>query len=114
MDQYSAEKGLAIFYPIVIALSFICSVTSAIAWTHWKYVLDACPETNCGCYLYGRTTYTYFEGGHIAYCHLAVYGLILPIIFGVIFGCYHVYRVCMGTGKRRSGKTHIRQRYMRI
>lgn len=110
MSQYGAEKALAFFYPLVMITSVICCITSAVAWTHWRYVLNACPDTNCGCFLHGRSTYTSFEGGHIAYCHYATYGLVLPLIFAVIFGLYHVYRICMGTAKRKSGTTTIRQR----
>ncbi|XP_055372241.1 uncharacterized protein LOC129606145 [Condylostylus longicornis] len=110
MDQYSAEKGLAIFYPLIILLSFICTVCSTVLWNHWKYVLDLCPETNCGCFLYGRSTYSTYEGGHIAYCHFAAYGMVFPIIFSLIFGSYHVYRVCMGKGKPRTGTATVRQR----
>lgn len=110
MDMYSAERGLAILYPLIIGLSFIASVTSAVAWAHWKYVLDTCVETNCGCFLFGTSTRTYFTGGHVAYCHFAVYGLVLPVIFAIIFSCYHVYRVCMGTGKRQAGTMTVKQK----
>jgi len=57
-----------------------------------------------------NVAYSTFEGGHIAYCHFAAYGVALPIIFSIIFGCYHVYRVCMGKGKPRSGTATVRQR----
>ncbi|XP_013102486.1 uncharacterized protein LOC106083780 [Stomoxys calcitrans] len=107
---YAAERSLAYLYPIVIASSVICCVTSGIGWSHWRYALNGCPETNCGCYLYGRNTFRSFDGGHIAYCHYATYGLILPLLFCVSLGIYHVYRVCLGTGKRKSGTTTIRQR----
>lgn len=110
MDQFTIERGLAILYPLIIALSFICCVTSAVAWTHWKYVLDTCIETNCGCYLFGLSSRTYFTGGHVAYCHFAVYGLVFPVIFAIIFGCFHVFRVCMGSGKRKTGTATVKQR----
>lgn len=110
--SYGAERSLAYLYPLVIASSIICCVTSGTSWSHWRYVLNACPETNCGCYLHARSTYTSFEGGHIAYCHYATYGLILPLLFCTVLGIYHVYRVCLGTGKRKSGTTTIRQRWV--
>ncbi|XP_037954525.1 uncharacterized protein LOC119685436 [Teleopsis dalmanni] len=108
--SYEAEKTLSLFYPFIIITSAICCITSGVAWAHWRYVLNACPETNCGCYLFARSTYSSFEGGHIAYCHFATFGLLLPLIFAIILGIYHVYRVCMGTAKRKSGTTTIRQR----
>lgn len=110
MDTYSSEKLLAFFYPLIIFMSILCCITSGIAWVHWRHVLNACPITNCGCFLNGHSTYNEFEGGHIAYCHFATYGLILPLFFAVILGIYHVYRVCMGTGKRKQGVTTLRQR----
>ncbi|XP_073818872.1 uncharacterized protein [Musca autumnalis] len=108
--SYSTERSLAFLYPLVIVSSIVCCVTAGIGWSHWRYVLNACPETNCGCYLHARSTYTSFEGGHIAYCHYATYGLILPLLFCTVLGIYHVYRVCLGTGKRKAGTTTIRQR----
>ncbi|XP_030564275.1 uncharacterized protein LOC115765042 isoform X3 [Drosophila novamexicana] len=108
--SYSAERALSYFYPFIILTSLICCITSAVAWTHWRYVLNACPDTNCGCVLHGRTTYNSFEGGNIAYCHYATYGLILPLIFAVVLGVYHGYRMCIGKGKRKAGTTTIRQR----
>lgn len=110
MGQYAAEVALAYLYPTVMLTSAICCITSGVAWAHWRYVLNACPETDCGCVLHGRTTYLSFEGGHIAYCHFATYGLLLPLLFAIVLGIYHVYRVCMGTAKRKSGTTTIRQR----
>jgi hypothetical protein len=72
MDQYSAEKLLAFFYPAIAIFSGITAASTAVAWNHWKYVLDVCVEENCGCILNGRSTPTYFVGGHVAYCHWAV------------------------------------------
>ncbi|XP_075159561.1 uncharacterized protein LOC142232778 [Haematobia irritans] len=108
--SYGAERYLAYLYPIVIASSIICCITAGIGWTHWRYVLNGCPETNCGCFLYGRNAFRSFDGGHIAYCYFATYGLIFPLLFCIVLGIYHVYRVCMGVGKRKSGTTTIRQR----
>lgn len=110
MNQYVAEKLLAIIYPLIILFAFICSICSAITWNHWKYVLDVCIERNCGCILFGVSTPSFFTGGHVAYCHLSVYGLIFPILVGIILGSFHLYRVCMNKGKSRSGTTTVRQR----
>ncbi|XP_014095499.1 uncharacterized protein [Bactrocera oleae] len=108
--SYGAEKTLAYLYPLIIGTSVICCITSGVAWAHWRYVLNACPESNCGCILHGRSTYSSFEGGHIAYCHFATYGLIFPLLFAIVLGIYHAYRICMGTTKRKAGTTTIRHR----
>lgn len=110
------EKLLAIFYPSVVACGFICSVTTAVAWNHWKYVLDTCVSTNywevnCGCILKGLSTITYFVGGHVGYCHWATFGLLLPMFVAIVFGCYHVWRVCFGVRGKRHGQQTVRQRY---
>lgn len=110
------EKLLAIFYPLVVACGFICSVTTAVAWSHWKYVLDTCVSTsyyevNCGCILKGLSTITYFIGGHVGYCHWATFGLLLPMFIAIIFGCYHVWRICFGVRGKRHGQQTVRQRY---
>lgn len=113
------EKLLAIFYPLVVACGFICSVTTAVAWSHWKYVLNTCVPTgtdyynnerNCGCILKGLSTITYFIGGHYGYCIWATFGLLLPMFVAIIFGCYHVWRVCFGVRGRRHGQHTVRQR----
>lgn len=108
---YDQEKVLAICYPLVLVCSFVTVVTTAIAWNHWKYVLDTCVETNCGCILNGISTITYFTGGHVAYCHWATFGLVLPVLMAVFFGCYHVWRVCLSTGHtRRGSRQTVKQR----
>lgn len=110
MDETKREKLLAISYPLLIACGFICCVTSATAWNHWKYVLDTCVnEINCGCILNGISTITYFTGGHVAYCHVATFALLFPMLAAFILGSYHVWRVCMSSNHSR---THtMRQRY---
>lgn len=109
--SYRTEKQLSLLYPLIIGTSVSCCITSAMAWNHWKYVLNICPLTNCGCFLYGRSTYNMFEGGHISYCHFATYGLIIPLILSISYGIYHGYRICMGTAKRKSAATTLRQRF---
>lgn len=109
-SSYGAERALACLYPLLAGCTVLCCITSGVLWSHWQYVLNACPESNCGCFLHARTTYTSFEGGHIAYCHYATYGLILPLIFAAILAIYHIYRVCLGVAKPRSGTTTIRQK----
>lgn len=112
--SYRTEKQLSLLYPLIIGTSVSCCITSAMAWNHWKYVLNICPLTNCGCFLYGRSTYNMFEGGHISYCHFATYGLIIPLVLSIFYGIYHGYRICMGTAKRKSAATTLRQRLIFI
>lgn len=108
--SYYAERALSLLYPLAIVSSLVCCITSAVAWTHWQYVLNACPDTNCGCVLHGKSTFHSFEGGNVAYCHFATYGLLLPLLFAVVLGVYHGYRMCIGRGKPKAGTTTIRQR----
>ncbi|XP_031639702.1 uncharacterized protein LOC116351708, partial [Contarinia nasturtii] len=58
----------------------------------------------------GVSTITYFTGGHIAYCHFATFGLFLSIITALIFGSYHVWRICMTDSTRKSSRHSVRQR----
>lgn len=110
MEQGGAEKLLACLYPLIASMSFICTVTSAVAWNHWKYVLDTCVEVNCGCILHGMSTPTYFTGGHVAHCHWAVYGPLIAILISLIFGVFHCFRYCFGKGQNRSGTTTVRHK----
>lgn len=110
MDSSKSELLLAYFYPLIIVFGFICSVTSAVAWNHWKFVLDSCVEQNCGCILNGISTITYFRGGHIAYCHWATFGLIVSMLFALVFGSYHVFRVCISSGPKRVSSHSVRQK----
>lgn len=112
MNEYDSERRLAYLYPLIGALSFICCISTAVAWHHWQYVLDTCVETNCGCILNGLSTPTFFTGGHIAYCHWATYGLVLPIIFCFIFGIFHLFRVCCGRPRGHTSTATVRQRWV--
>lgn len=111
LSQYETERWLAWCYPLLILFSFIGAICTAVAWNHWKMVLDTCVDWNCGCFLYGSSTPTYYIGGHIAYCHWSVYGLIIPMAFAIIFGTFHVFRVCIGNvGRPRRGVASVRQK----
>lgn len=111
LGPYKSEKLLAYFYPIIIGCGFICVITSAIAWNHWKYVLDTCVEVNCGCILNGISTLTYFTGGHVAYCYWATFGLIVSMCIAFIFGSYHFFRICIASGGNRRSTHTVRQKY---
>ncbi|XP_059617598.1 uncharacterized protein LOC132262357 [Phlebotomus argentipes] len=111
MDEYTLERLLAWFYPLIAAFSLVATVTFAVAWNHWKYVLDTCdPRLFCGCIFNARSTPTYFVGSHVAYCYWATVGPLLGAAVAVFFGTYHVWRVCMGKGRSRTGTTTVKQR----
>lgn len=112
MNPQKCEKWLSYIYPIIIVCGFVCGATSAIVWNHWKYVLDTCVERNCGCILNGVSTITYFTGGHIAYCHYVTFALLLSMGVALIFGSYHVWRVCMSKNSRTPNRHSARQRYV--
>lgn len=42
MEEYAAERWLAIFYPLVLGFSIVTSICYAIGYSHWKAVLDRC------------------------------------------------------------------------
>lgn len=112
MDPRTREKLLSYFYPLIVVLGFVCTITSAIVWNHWKYVLDTCVERNCGCILNGVSTITYFTGGHIAYCHYVTFALVLSAAAGVVFGSYHLWRTCMSKNSMRASRHSVRQRFV--
>lgn len=64
MDQGKAEKALTISYALITFMGAITSITSGIAWGHWKETLDKCVRgKNCSCILYGTHSYSqYFQG----------------------------------------------------
>lgn len=110
MDLKKSEKLLSYFYPIIVALGLVCTISSAIAWNHWKYVLDTCVERNCGCILNGVSTITYFTGGHIAYCHYVTFALLFSAAAAIVFGSYHSWRYCISKNAGRSSRHSVRQR----
>lgn len=115
MQEYRAEKYLAKLYPCVVVLSIITSITYAIAFNHWKGVLDRCEYNpyyeNCvNCIFYARTTPSQFVGSNSTLCYWSFYGPILVAILGTILGSYHVYRRCMKKGTPRGVTTAVKQR----
>lgn len=115
MEEYRAEKWLAIFYPLVVIFSIITSVTYAIAYNHWKGVLDRCEYNpyyeNCvNCIFYAKTTPSQFVGSNSTLCYWSFYGPILVVILAGILGSYHVFRRCMKKGSPRGVTTAVKQR----
>lgn len=79
MDDRQAEKHLYRIFSVILALSLTCSISTGVAWYHWKNVLDVCgtyqgrygeyQDPKCTCILNAYTTATYFTGGHQALCY---------------------------------------------
>jgi len=124
--MYNSERYLAYLYSIGGVASLLCTICMAIVWLHWRVVLNTCAgnfqsyasyydERDCGCIIYARDTLSYFVGSDVGYCYWATFGMIIPLFFCFIFGCYHVYRVCCrGVSKPRTGKMHVHQRSTEI
>lgn len=116
MDQQRAEKWLSRLFSLVGVLSATICITFGIAWYHWKDVLDTCgtyrtyEDPKCGCILHGKSTATYFTGGHIAICYWTTYGPLISVFLCFIFGCFHLYRVCCGVSPKRHETRTVRQR----
>ncbi|XP_026465045.1 uncharacterized protein LOC113367677 [Ctenocephalides felis] len=98
MIQYSSERWLTFLYGLIMVCGTVCSGACAVAWNHWKFVLDTCTiDVTCGCILNARSTHRYFTGGHVSYCHWAVYGLLPSVAVALVFFMYHGYRVCINS-----------------
>lgn len=125
LTPYHSERYLAFLYTTGGVASFLQIICTAIVWLHWRVVLNTCAgnfqsytsyydERDCGCILYAKDTLSYFVGSSVGYCWWATFGLVIPLIFCFIFGCYHVYRVCCRSNKPRKGETRIHQRSTEI
>lgn len=71
-------------------------------------------EKDCGCFLWGKDTLSYFVGSDIGFCYWAVFGLILTILVSFFYGCYHGYRQWCRTQRPREAKMNLRQRSTEI
>ncbi|KAJ8711879.1 hypothetical protein PYW08_008833 [Mythimna loreyi] len=89
MNQYQTKRRLCwsyLFVAVFLAVSVLCI---GIPYNHWRTTLDVCPggyfeNTNCGCILYGVSTFAYFNGGRNAYCLYAVFAPIPVIVYAVV------------------------------
>ncbi|KAF5280986.1 hypothetical protein FQA39_LY05191 [Lamprigera yunnana] len=99
MEQGVAEKVLSIFYSIIVGLGAIASITSGIAWGHWKQTLDQCIGRNCSCILYSYYTPTIFLGGGNSTCIWVTYGPLLYILVTIPMVCFHGFRVVFARKK---------------
>jgi len=120
MDDRQAEKYLYRLFSLILVLSLICSISTGIAWYHWKDVLDVCgtyqgrygqyEDPKCGCILHAYSTATYFTGGHLALCGWVTYGPLVPAFFCFLLGSFHMYRICCGVNPRRTETRTVRNR----
>lgn len=125
--EYVAERYLAHLYVISGVSSLLTTICMSIIWLHWRVVLNTCAggfqsyysyydEKDCGCFLWGKDTQTYFVGSNIGYCIWAWVGPLIPLFVCLCYGWYHVYRVCCRTVRPsdRRGKMEVRQRSTEI
>ncbi|CAK1548626.1 unnamed protein product [Leptosia nina] len=100
MNQYLTERRLCWCYGLLAVLLAATVICLGIPYNHWKATLDVCPgswleNNNCGCILYGVSTYQYFTGGHNSYCLYAVFAPIPILVYALIMAIFHMYRVCI-------------------
>ena len=89
------EKFFATLYLLSSLSGFLASLCMGIAWSYWQRTLDSCVDTNCGCILYGKWTYSIFYGGDLLKCHYVTF---CPVpIFLITFSLflYHTCHVCI-------------------
>ncbi|XP_044268992.1 uncharacterized protein LOC123014140 [Tribolium madens] len=103
MSQVLAEKKLLVTYSLCTVLGAVASITTGIAWGHWKLTLDQCVNgKNCSCILYGQHTPSKFLGGSAAPCIWVTFGPLFYVLFTIAMTCFHGYRVIFSS---RSVKT---------
>ncbi|KAJ3629340.1 hypothetical protein MTP99_013736 [Tenebrio molitor] len=103
MSQAVQEKRLLITYSICTVLGAVASITTGIAWGHWKLTLDQCVNgKNCSCILYGQYTPSKFLGGNNGACIWVTFGPLFYVLFCISMACFHGYRVLFSS---RSVKT---------
>ncbi|KAL7018992.1 hypothetical protein ACKWTF_010974 [Chironomus riparius] len=122
MNPYKSERALAYLYVIGCLSSLLTVICTSILWLHWRVVLNTCAgnfqtypsyydERDCGCFLYASDTLSYFVGSSVGWCYFGAFGLILPLTFFFMLGCFHVFRVCFrNEGRPRDTKFEHSQR----
>ncbi|RZB58836.1 uncharacterized protein BDFB_007602 [Asbolus verrucosus] len=94
MGQAITEKRLTITYVLCTIAGATASITTGIAWGHWKPTLDQCVNgKNCSCILYGQHTPSKFLGGNAAPCIWVTFGPLFYVLFCISMACFHGYRV---------------------
>lgn len=95
MNSKQAETWLAVLYTGSMVLCVTSVVSLVTTWQNWKITLDGCIDVNCGCILYGISTFRTFLGGDEKLCHFAAYALAPIIVISLCLGAYHGYRCCI-------------------
>lgn len=95
MDAKRAESILGVLYSLTAIFTTISIVCLVIPWQHWSRTLDNCIDVDCGCILYGRTTFSTLFGGDVKICHFGIYSLTPIFIIGLCLAIYHGYRSCI-------------------
>ncbi|KAJ3660324.1 hypothetical protein Zmor_004776 [Zophobas morio] len=94
MSQVLSEKRLLMTYCVCTVLGAVASITTGIAWGHWKLTLDQCVNgKNCSCILYGQYTPSKFLGGSTAPCIWVTFGPLFYLLFTISMASFHGYRV---------------------
>lgn len=104
MSQKIAESRLTIAYAMCVVFGATASITTGVAWGHWKETLDQCVGRNCSCILYGVHTPNYFLGGDGSSCIWVTFGPLIYVLFTLGFTFFHGYRVLFGI-KRTTSRT---------
>ncbi|XP_032515349.2 uncharacterized protein LOC116768673 [Danaus plexippus] len=111
MNQYETERRLCWCYGLLAVLLGVSVICIAIPYNHWRATLDVCPSSwlenaNCGCILFGLSTFQYFNGGHNAYCLYTIFAPIPLLGYAVVMALFHMYRVCINNiGQYESDKS---------
>lgn len=105
MDQLKIEKLLSICYAVCAVLGGSVSITTGVAWGHWRLTLDQCVGRNCSCILFGEHTPTIFLGGDNGHCIWITFGPLLYVFFCLCMVCFHGYRVLFTTHYPRNRTT---------
>ncbi|XP_014213356.1 uncharacterized protein LOC106642937 [Copidosoma floridanum] len=89
------EKVLSVLYATSALASLLSMLLMLIVWQHWIWTLDGCINGDCGCILYGKSTFSTFMGGDVKLCHYGSFGLVGNLLVSIVLGFYHGYRSCI-------------------
>lgn len=95
MKARQAELWLMMLYTGSMVFCVTSIISLVTAWQHWTWTLDTCLDIDCGCILYGTSTFRTFLGGNVKVCHFGAYGLTPIILIAMCFAGFHGYRCCI-------------------
>lgn len=111
VNQYETERRLCWCFGSISLLLGVAVICLAIPYNHWRTTLDMCPgnwleNTNCGCVLFGVSTFQNFSGGHNSLCMYAVFAPLPILVYALVMTIFHMYRVCINNvGKYEDEKS---------